>query len=111
MSRYIDSSHYNAGRTVPGQLTADQVVQFHEQEFLGLFEAVPAEEMLGLRAEVTTLLQTKPNPFPQEGWHARFIPRQHNRFMDSAPAYRLSTLPEMVSRMTSILGEDFLLLK
>ena len=106
---YIDPITNQEGQAVSDKLNADQVAQFHEQGFLGPFEALPVDEMLGLRDQITNLLQTKPVPFPEEGWHARYIPRHHNRFMDSALAYRLSTLPEMVSRMTSILGEDLLL--
>lgn len=94
---------------VPSKLNADQVAQFHQKGFLGPFEAMSVEYMNSLRGAVTELLQTKPNPYPEEGWHASLIPRHHNRFLDSALAYRLSTLPEMLSRMTNIVGEDLLL--
>ncbi|MDC1328786.1 phytanoyl-CoA dioxygenase family protein [Pseudomonadales bacterium] len=94
---------------MPTALSPDQVAQFHQQGFLGPFDAMPISDMLGLRGAVTTLLQTSPDPFPEKGWHGRLIPRHHNRFLDSALAYRLSTLPEMVTKMTSITGDDLLL--
>jgi len=94
---------------MPTALSPDQVAQFHQQGFLGPFDAMPISDMLGLRGAVTTLLQTSPDPFPEKGWHSRLIPRHHNRFLDSALAYRLSTLPEMVTKMTSITGDDLLL--
>ncbi len=94
---------------MPTKLNAEEVEQFHRQGYLGPFEAMPAETMIALRNDITQLLQTKPEPFPEEGWHASLIPRHHNRFLDSPLAYRLSTLPEMVSRMTCIVGEDLML--
>lgn len=90
-------------------LTAFEVEQFHLQGYLGPFEAMPVEKMIELRGEVTSLLQSKPVPSPEEGWHASLIPRHHNRFLDSRLAYQLSTLPEIVSRMTNICGQDLLL--
>ena len=91
------------------KLTKEEVARFHQQGYLGPFEAMPAKEMIKLRSKVTTLLQSKPDPYPEKGWHARYVPKNHNRYLDSLLAYQLSTLPEMVSRMTSILGEDLLL--
>lgn len=91
------------------RLNKIEVEQFHRQGYLGPFDAMPAATMIDLRADITRLLQSDPVPWPEEGWHARLIPRHHNRFLDSPLAYRLSTLPEMVSRMTSIYGENLLL--
>ena len=72
---------------MPSKLSSDQVAQFHKQGFLGPFEAMPAAEMNKLRGEITTLLQTSPEPYPEEGWHARLIPRHHNQLLDSALAH------------------------
>lgn len=94
---------------MPVKLNPEQVAQFHEEGYLGPFDAMSVKAMNNLRAGVTKLLQTDPSPYPDDGWHAKYIPRHHNRFLDSELAYRLSTLPEMVSRMTSILGDDLLL--
>ena len=93
---------------MPSKLSSDQVAQFHKQGSLGPFEAMPAAEMNKLRGEITTLLQTSPEPYPEEGWHARLIPSHHNQLLDSALPYRLSTLPEMVAKMNSIVGERLL---
>jgi hypothetical protein len=91
------------------KLDASEVEQFHREGYIGPFEAMSAAQMTALREPVAELLRTKPNPYPDKNWHARLIPRHHNRFLDSALAYQLSTLPEMVSRMNSICGEDLLL--
>ncbi len=90
-------------------LSSEEVALFHKQGFLGPFTAMPSTEMTALRTQVTALLSSKPEPYPDQGWHARLIPRHHNRFLDSALAYKLSSLPAMVSRMASICGNDLML--
>jgi len=96
-------------RSTAAILDPNDIALFHRQGYLGPFEAMPVAEMLACQPAVTELLQTTPVPYPDKGYHARHVPRHHNRFLDSELAWRLSTLPAIVSRMTCIYGNDLLL--
>jgi ectoine hydroxylase-related dioxygenase (phytanoyl-CoA dioxygenase family) len=90
-------------------LSKEEVERFHSDGFLGPFTALEPEAMRALRPQITELLATKPNPYPDREFHARHVPFHHNRFLDSPLAFSLSTHHEIISRMTSIYGPDLLL--
>jgi hypothetical protein len=88
-------------------LTREQVLHFHQQGYLGPFQAFTEMEMAALRADVVKLLETDP-PTVNTG-HSESYNRSHNRHLDSAVARRLATAPAVVSRIQAILGPDLLL--
>ncbi|MEM1213058.1 MAG: phytanoyl-CoA dioxygenase family protein [Planctomycetota bacterium] len=89
-----------ARREHPSRLTAEQARQFHEQGFLGPLTACSAEEMAAYRSHIEELIL--------EGGIGGGG-SVHNRHLDDRLVYELSTRPEIVQPMTSILGDDLLL--
>lgn len=90
-------------------LDIEEIDRFHTDGFVGPFAAMAPAEMASLRPAITELLASDPDPYPEQGFHARHVPKNHNRFLDSELAFSLSTHPAIVDAATSIYGEDLLL--
>lgn len=82
-------------------LSPDQARQYHEQGYLGPFEAYSEAEMAAIRTRLEREVLGTPGPSANS-------PHQC-RHMDHRLVYDLSTRPAILDRMASILGPDLLL--
>ncbi|MEZ5282528.1 MAG: phytanoyl-CoA dioxygenase family protein [Acidimicrobiales bacterium] len=87
----------------------DEIDRFHTDGWVGPFTALEPDEVAALRPAISALLQRPPDPYPERGFHARHVPLHHNRFLDDALAFDLSTHPRIVERAASVYGPDLLL--
>lgn len=81
-------------------LSAAEVLQFHQQGYLGPFKAFEEEEMAVLRPLVEKVLETQPPDHDKKA---------HNRHLDAKVVHQLATHPGVVERIKGIMGEDLLL--
>lgn len=87
--------------TTTAALTSDEVARFNEQGFLGPYVACSPEEMDVFRRRIDAEVLTSPGPNPAT--------HLHSRHLDHRPVHDLATLPEVLGRVRSLLGDDILL--
>ncbi len=84
------------------RLTPEQVKRFHADGFLGPLTACSPDEMAAYREHIDRQL-------PQTQSIGGGDPAWHNRHLDDPVVRELSTRPQIVGPMTSVLGDDLLL--
>lgn len=89
-----------ASTEIAPALTKEEINQFRQDGFLGPIKMCSPDDMVPIRKEIETLLETAPPGHKQ---------KHHNRHLDSRVMYDLSTHPEILGRMISLYGPDLLL--
>jgi hypothetical protein len=84
----------------PYRLSPEQVEAFHRDGFVGPLTACTPDEMVAYEKQIVPMLQTK-----GIGGHADW----HNRHLDCPFMWELSTRPQIVGPMASVMGDDLLM--
>lgn len=86
--------------TTEFKLSPAEIDFFHQNGYLGPYEAVSPEDMAGIREHIDTEVLTRPGP-------SRSIVQ--SRHMDSRVVYDLATQPAILDRAASLYGPDLIL--
>jgi hypothetical protein len=92
-------------------LTPQEVEHYHRQGYLGPFKFCTPEQMMEMRVSIEAIFKpASQKDLPTMIQHLNYNMQQgFGRHHDHKILYDISASPEIVDRMTSILGEDLLL--